>query len=217
MADSVLIATLVLFIIGSLVSTIVAVRDCMALKNVKGGMKRRQWILVSVDAVQLGFFSFGIASYFQHHPDRVELGVTWALQCMACTNAQESTSDIRKVLLFVIYVGSVSMVQVGSSSLRKHKSSGGYDRSMRCLYWAIIFTNQVAIFIACGSIGVSITLLAHGEAKLRNRTITMLPCHASQMLYTCCFILPRVERRINPIPMGSEPWLELYERPLTAR
>ncbi|KAK7178794.1 hypothetical protein PSPO01_15156 [Paraphaeosphaeria sporulosa] len=78
-SNIVIMADSVLFIIGPLLSATVTYRDSMALKNVKGAMKWWQWILVSVDAVQLGFFSFGIASNFQHHPDWVELGVTWAL------------------------------------------------------------------------------------------------------------------------------------------
>ena len=88
MVNSLLVATLVLFIVGSLLSTAVTRRDFMAIKHIEGNMRWRQWILVCSDVVQISFFLFGIASIIQNHPDRVELGITWALQCMACTNVR---------------------------------------------------------------------------------------------------------------------------------
>ena len=88
MIESLLVAPLVLFIVGSLLSTAVTQRDFMAIKHIEGNMRWRQWILVCSDVVQISFFLFGIASIIQNHPDRVELGITWALQCMACTNVR---------------------------------------------------------------------------------------------------------------------------------
>lgn len=86
MTDSLLIGAFVLFIVGSALSAAVTYRDCLAVKNVEGFMKWRQCFLVSSDAVQIGILSFGIASIIQNRFDRVELGITWALQCTACTN-----------------------------------------------------------------------------------------------------------------------------------
>ena len=94
MFNSLLIATLVLFIVGFLLSTAVTQRDCMAIQRVEGNMRWRQWMLVCYDAVQIGFFLFGIASIIQSRSDRVESAIAWALQCMACTN-------VRSPLLFL--------------------------------------------------------------------------------------------------------------------
>lgn len=88
MTDSFLIGTFVLFIVGSALSAAVTYRDCLAVRNVEGFIKWRQWFLVSSDAVQIGFLSFGIASIIQSRSDRVELSITWALQCTACTNVR---------------------------------------------------------------------------------------------------------------------------------
>lgn len=88
MTDSLLIGAFVLFIVGSALSAVVTYRDCLAVKNVEGFMKWRQWFLVSSDAVQIGFLSFGIASIIQSRFDWVELSITWALQCTASTNVR---------------------------------------------------------------------------------------------------------------------------------
>ncbi|KAF1970935.1 hypothetical protein BU23DRAFT_570399 [Bimuria novae-zelandiae CBS 107.79] len=207
MADSLFVVTLVLFITGSSLSTVVTYRDCLAVKRVEGAMRWRQWMLVCSDVVQIGFFLFGFASIIQNRPNRVELAITWALQCMACTNWPPAVFvalvpsvvlngviffDIHRnepaiyevVLLVVIYAGSTVMARVGSSRLREHEISGGRNRSMRYLFWAVIITNEIAILT---------------------------------ILYTCCFVLFCPERWINRLALRSKALLELHRRPQTAR
>lgn len=96
MVNNLLAATLVLFIVGLLLSTAVTQRDCMAIKRIEGNMRWRQRMLVCLDAVQIGFFIFGIASIIQNRPDRVEPAITWALQCMACTNVRSSIAHFSR-------------------------------------------------------------------------------------------------------------------------
>ena len=100
MVNSLLVATLVLFIVGSLLSTAVTRRDFMAIKHIEGNMRWRQWILVCSDVVQISFFLFGIASIIQSRSDRVESAIAWALQCMAGTN-------VRSPLLFLSSINSL--------------------------------------------------------------------------------------------------------------
>lgn len=91
MFNNLLVATFVLFIAGLLLSTAVTQRDYMAIKRIESNMRWRrwrQWILVCLDAVQIGFLIFGIASIIQSRPDLVGLAITWALQCIACTNVR---------------------------------------------------------------------------------------------------------------------------------
>lgn len=90
MSDTLFLAILALFIVGSLLSTAITQRDCMAIKRVESNMRWRQWMLVCSDAVQIGFLLFGIASVIQNRPGRVELAITSTLQCMACTNVRLS-------------------------------------------------------------------------------------------------------------------------------
>ncbi len=78
------------------------------------------------------------------------------------------------VLLVVIYTGSTLMARVGSSRLREHESSGGNNRSIKNLFWAIVITNEIAIPTTCISIGALVALLARREATLRIRMMVML-------------------------------------------
>ena len=78
------------------------------------------------------------------------------------------------LLLVVIYAGSTLMARVGSSRLREHESSGGNNRSIKNLFWAIVITNEIAIPITCISIGALVALLARREATLRIRMMVML-------------------------------------------
>ncbi|KAF9729851.1 hypothetical protein PMIN01_11784 [Paraphaeosphaeria minitans] len=207
MANSLLIATLVLFIVGLTLSTAVMYRDCMAIRRVEGAIRWRQCILVSLTVVQVSFLSFEIAAIIQHRLDLVEPGITWALQIMACTNWPlviyvalvpsvvlngviylkvhgNAPVIYQLVLLIVIAAGSAFMAWFGVSRRREHqRSRGSLNRSMRNLFVAVIVTNVIAV---------------------------------TTVLCTCCFVLSYPKHWISRLALGSEPSLELRRRPPTA-
>ncbi|KAK7180565.1 hypothetical protein PSPO01_13444 [Paraphaeosphaeria sporulosa] len=208
MANSLLIATLALFIVGLMLSTAVMYRDCMAIRLVKGAMRGRQCILVSLTVVQVGFLSFEIAAIIHYRLNWIEPGITWALQIMACTNwpliiyvalVPSVVLDgviylkvhgiapmmYELVLLIGIAAGAVFMAWFGVSRRREHqRSRGSLNRSMRNLFVAVIITNTIALMT---------------------------------VLCTYYFILSYPERWISRLALRSEPSLELRRRPPTAR
>jgi len=134
MADSLLLATLVLFITGLLLSTAVTYRDCLAFKRIEGAMRQRQCILVFSDVVQIGFFSFGIASIIQDRPARVGLSIAWALQCMTCTNVRSSMIPLSDTVSSVYTHSSTHLFKIlvaacsssGAGAIRRGQQRDGF-------------------------------------------------------------------------------------------
>ncbi|KAK7178203.1 hypothetical protein PSPO01_15749 [Paraphaeosphaeria sporulosa] len=209
MANSLLIVTLALFIVGLMLSTAVMYRDCMAIRLVEGAMRGRQCILVSLTVVQVGFLSFEIAAIIHYRLDWIEPGITWALQIMACTNwplviyvalvpsvvlngviylkVRHGIAPMmyELVLLIGIAAGAAFIAWFGVSRRREHqRSRGSLNRSMRNLFVGVIVTNIIALIT---------------------------------VLYTYYFTLSYPKRWISRLALRSEPSLELRRRPPTAQ
>ena len=130
MENSLFVATLVFFIVGLLLTTAATQRDLVAIKRIQGKMRWRQWALVCSDFAQIGFFSFGIASIIQNHTGRIELGITWTLQCMACTNVRSQSFPLNRsnVLVHTVSASYLLRFLVAACSVR---STG----AIHCAQW----------------------------------------------------------------------------------